>query len=392
MEPSRSPRTAVAMLIAATMSLAACHSTRHAAAPTPAGSVVPVGGGHSPTASVFGFRLSQAPSGRLYAATASCPHAAPGCVAVLRSDDLGVTWQMVARPPLTGGGRLGTDVHVMLGSDTALWFTYGDGGVLGSSDGGRTWHSWDQVDQGEVAGGTAWLYATGMPRVFTATGGGQPVPTAAQPSGINAVVAVTPVDADTAYVAGVQRNDPTLLLFRTTDRGRRWDRLPTATCSARGMDGLALVTVSAGPGDRLWGLCAGAPPGEATEPVVAVTSTDHGQTWQATAPAGTAIRGSFFTYPEVVYPHSSAVAWYPAGQRLYRSRDGGAHWSPAGTLDGDGQLTSMALSGSDVAVYATLRPVLPPPDPAVLLHVTTDGGRTWTTHPLTATTPAPTSS
>ena len=101
---------------------------------------------------------------------------------------------------------------------------------------------------------------------------------------------------------------------------------------------------------------------------------------------------AWFTYPEVVYPHSSAVAWYPAGQRLYRSRDGGAHWSPAGTLDGDGQLTSMALSGSDVAVYATLRPVLPPPDPAVLLHVTTDGGRTWTTHPLTATTPAPTSS
>ena len=39
-------------------------------------------------------------------------------MAVLRSDDLGVTWQMVARPPLTGGGRLGTDVHVLLGSDT----------------------------------------------------------------------------------------------------------------------------------------------------------------------------------------------------------------------------------------------------------------------------------
>lgn len=263
---------------------------------------------------------------------------------------IGAVLFVVAASPETVGGttawsRLGTqDIHSLAfdpDDENRLYFGH-HGGLLESTDGGRTWQG------GTLRGADAMnvrptsediFQIAGHDLYLESTDGGeswQPVPNDLPSLDLHAFT-VDPSDADRAWAYAVGAG-----LFETTDRGRRWElRQPgnwPLLASHAGADGSVLLGVSeAGlrqstDGGRTWTLLT-APGGQVTSLAATADGTiyagtsqglkrssDAGETWNPTAFSGVALTIA------VSPADPSTVALVDDQTRFFRSPDRGATW------------------------------------------------------------------
>ncbi len=355
----------VVLVVGASASIGA---VRHRAAPpgvvpsrTP--SVNPTTGPQSPpfTAAATAF----APSGTLFLVARSCPTdcAAAGARTVLmRSADGGGSWATVGELPGFFGGRL----TLLAADDSTLWLA-DDVTIAGSRDGGQTWQrgtiggsNAGSPGYAAAAGGAAWFAQNGA--VAVAPPGGALETVANQPPGHDTLGGLAAFGRDRAAVLTGQ--DPTW--YVTTDRGTHWSALADP-CRGTQHPGAGSATMAGAPDGSLWAVCAGQP-GAGRQDKQLVVSTDGGHTWRS--------HGSLESsgYGTRVVPLSGTVAWRTGDRAdLYRTTDG-THWprvAVTGDAAGGGTVFFGALSG-DTAAYVQ----------EDTLHVTHDGGQTWTSRAL----------
>jgi photosystem II stability/assembly factor-like uncharacterized protein len=318
--------------------------------------------------------IASAPSGTIFAITHTCGtgecslSGSPRHYSLLRSSDLARSWTMVASLNGLAGGN-DPVLGLAVADDHVLWIADGTH-YRGSVDGGKHWSIWDLGADptgskgGGLAGSTLWLAYHGQ--VLRAADGGQPVPTSAQPPGSGQIDSVAAVSSDSAIALrgqGSRRG-----WYRTVDRGARWSAA-TDPCAGLSHPNVADAYLDASSDGGLWAVCfvaGGRAPGWQI-----ATSADGGHTWQphpGAAPGG-----------DDVYPVSATVAWRTGGGGdVYRTTDSGAHWTDVGHLPPGTSLQGGFVRDADTALY-----VLPEPGTDhVTLHLTTDGGGTWTTLPF----------
>jgi len=349
----------------------------------PAGPPGPVA---PPPVGVMSVRAS--PSGTLYAVVqrcvADCSAAAPPVeYSLLRSTDLGTVWTTVGPldalgPALSSGPFGGGPGSLIVVSDSVMW-RFGDDAARSSVDGGRTWRpsTVGTIDGGSslgVAGGIVWLSQNGQ--VTVAGGGDAFTPTAAQPPG-DGPLSLSAISADRVVVerAGGHTSGSGRW-YVTSDRGADWAPFGDP-CAGTTHPGTSGAYLSATPDGGLWAVCM--PDGAGQTGVDVATSLDGGVTWQphAAGPGG-----------DDLLPMSTTVAWRGGTDSdIYRTTDRGAHWidvAPVGQFQRDGApqdtkafFVATAVD-ADTALYVNHSPGMP----AALIHLTRDGGHTWTTHPV----------
>lgn len=246
----------------------------------------------------------------------------------------------------TAWARLGTaDVHALAFDPTdpqRLLFGH-HGGLLASSDGGRSWKPTelsgaDAMNIGQLDG-ERWQIA-GHDVYLESTDGGAtwtPVPNDLPGLDLHAF-AIDPADADRAWVFAVGQG-----LFRTQDAGRHWELLDPNNWGA--------LTTYRRDGATVLG---------AIGPEGLVRSRDGGVTWEPMAYPGAPL---------------AALAAAPDGSALYaatsagirRSTDQGATWSDTGF---GGQALALAVSPTDPLRLAAV-------DVDTLFYASSDGGATW---------------
>jgi hypothetical protein len=317
--------------------------------------------------------IEAAPSGTMFAITHSCDAdpcaaSAPRRYTVMRSTDLARSWTTVGALDGIDGGidvRLGLAVA----DDSTLWIVNG-ARVLGSIDGGRRWSSWDlgadptQSKGGGLAGTALWLAHNG--RVLVATASTRPEPTAGQPPGSGPINSLAVLSAGSAIALRAQGTDAGW--YRTDDRGAHWSAA-TDPCAGLSHPNVADAYLAAGRDGGLWAVCfvaGGHAPGWQL-----ATSADGGHSWQP-HPGGAPGGGD-------VNPVSATTAWRTgSGADVYRTTDAGAHWTDVAHLPPGASIQGGFVKDANTALY-----VLPEPGTDhVTLHLTTDGGTTWTTLPF----------
>jgi hypothetical protein len=317
--------------------------------------------------------IASAPSGTIFAVTHTCGtgKCSPGAsqhYTLVRSTDLARSWTTIASlDGVTGGTDVVLDLAVA--DDDVLWIANGTR-FMGSVDGGKHWSSWNlgadptQSKGGGLTGTTLWLAYNGQ--VLRATNGGRPTPTGGQPPGSGQIDSVAVVSADSAIALRAQGSRKGW--YRTADRGAHWT--PAADpCAGLSHPNPTDAYLSAGRDGGLWAVCfvaGGRAPGWQI-----ATSADGGHSWQphpGDAPGG-----------DDVEPVSATVAWRTGtGADVYRTTDSGAHWTDVANLPPGSSLQGGFVRDADTALY-----VLPEPGTDhVSLHLTTDGGTTWTTLPF----------
>jgi photosystem II stability/assembly factor-like uncharacterized protein len=359
-------RVAAAALVgAAVVAAAGIFATGGPARPTPAGPGV--------TTRLPLDSIEVAPSGVIFAITHTC---AGGCSAItppnryslLRSTDLARTWTTVGTLDGVTGGKYAV-LDLAVASNDVLWIADGTA-VLGSHDGGRHWTRWDPGPDpagskgGGIAGTTLWMAFNGQ--VLVATDGGQPGPTAAQPPGTGAITSVAALSPQSAIVA--RESGDGAGWYRTDDRGAHWSPA-TDPCAGLAHPNVTDAYMTAGRSGGLWTVCfvaKGAYPGWQI-----ATSADGGHNWQphpGDAPGG-----------DDVSPVSATVAWRTGnGADVYRTTDAGAHWIDVAKMPAGSSIAGGFVLDANTALYVLPEPAIP----NVTLHITTDGGRTWTTRPF----------
>ena len=318
--------------------------------------------------------IQAAPSGTMFAITHTCGTGACSGSAsqrkytLLRSTDLARSWTTVgALDGIDGGADVLLDLVVA--NDAVLWIANGTG-LMGSVDGGKRWSRWDLgADPTQSKGGglidtTLWLAFNGQ--VLVATGGGRPEPTIGQPPGSGRISSVAAVSADSAIV--LREEGSSAGWYRTADRGAHWS-VATDPCAGLSHPNVTDAYMSAGRDGGLWAVCfvaGGRAPGWQI-----ATSADGGHSWQphpGDAPGG-----------DDVHPVSATVAWRTgSGADVYRSTDAGAHWTDVAQMPPGASIQGGFVRDANTALF-----VLPEPGTDhVTLHLTTDGGTTWTTLPF----------
>jgi hypothetical protein len=318
--------------------------------------------------------IASAPSGTIFAITHTCgtgecsAGASHRQYALLRSSDLARSWATIAS--LDGvSGDTDAALALAVADDHVLWIANG-ARFMGSTDGGAHWSSWNlgvdptQSKGGGLTGTTLWVAHNG--HVLRAADGGKPVPTSGQPPGNGQIGSVAAISADSAIALRVQGTRKGW--YRTTDRGVRWSAA-TDPCAGLSHPNLTDAYLSAGSEGGLWAVCfvaGGRAPGWQI-----ATSADGGHSWQphpGDAPGG-----------DDVNPVSATVAWRTgSGADVYRTTDAGAHWTDVAHLPPGTSLQGGFVRDADTALY-----VLPEAGTDhVSLHLTTDGGVTWTTLPF----------
>ena len=156
--------------------------------------------------------------------------------------------------------------------------------------------------------------------------------------------------------------------YRTDDRGAHW-AAATDPCAQLSHPNVTDANMSAGRDGGLWAVCFvadGASPGWQI-----ATSGDGGNTWQphpGDAPGG-----------DDVSPVSATVAWRTGnGADVYRTTDSGAHWTDVATIPRGASIQGGFVLNANTALYVLSEPG----GDVVTLHLTTDGGSTWTTLPF----------
>lgn len=248
-------------------------------------------------------------------------------------------------PPIEAWSRLGTDdVHTLavVGDDPSRILFGHHGGILASTDGGRSWRALstraDAMNLGVAPGGS--IVIAGHDVLVETRDGGRSWQD-------------VPADLPSLDIHGFARDpgNPARMwaylatggLWETQDGGRRWTRVL--------QENVALpVAVMTPTGTRLYGVTAQG----------LVGSDDSGRTWRGVAT------------PEL-YPMTSLAA-APGGSvlvasgldRLARSDDGGATWSD---LPFVGQPAAVALANGGRTVMLMSR--------TTAFFRSDDGGRTW---------------
>jgi hypothetical protein len=259
---------------------------------------------------------------------------------------------------------VGAIVRPLAADQNRLWVLAGHT-VSVTIDGGATWAHTDlggaggDEAAGSAGGGAAW-FVRGAD-VWISTGG--PPLRVARPSG-HALQRVVSVSVSQAYV---QTDEG--VWYTTHNGGHGWNRLSDPCAGTRyayaGRSSLAVAE-----SDRtIWVVCAGEP-GAGQMGKVLVVSTDNGATWTG--------RGELESsgYATEVYPVSATTAWR-VGDRasLYRTADG-VHWTAVATSSVDA-FAGVAAMDESAAAYLD-----PDAHGVTRLHVTFDGGATWTAVPM----------
>lgn len=93
-------------------------------------------------------------------------------------------------------------------------------------------------------------------------------------------------------------------------------------------------------------------------------STDGGQTWQAVADYGNCRAMSFL---------DAQSGWIATADRLSRTQDGGKTWEDVPLPEDVSEIAAISLRTEEEGYLL---------DDAGVLHVTRNGGETWTAHPV----------
>lgn len=342
--------------------------------------ILPRGGPHqsAPAGPVVATQLpldsiQAAPSGTIFAITHTCSGGCSGTkrpdqYALLRSTDLARNWTRVG--PLEG---IDGDADVILGlavaSDDVMWIR-NSMAVMGSHDGGKHWNRWDlgadptQSKGSTLVDTTLWTAFNGQ--VLLATDGGQPKPTITQPPGsgrISSVAAISTTSAIALRESGVEKG-----WYRTDDGGAHW--APASDpCAQLSHPNVTDANMTAGRAGGPWAICFVANGGYPGWQIA--TSADGGHSWQphpGDAPGG-----------DDVNAVSATVAWRTGnGADVYRTTDSGAHWTNVATIPPGSSIQGGFVLDANTALY-----VLPEAgSDRVTLHLTTNGGTTWTTLPF----------
>lgn len=195
--------------------------------------------------------------------------------------------------------------------------------------------------------------------------------------------AVQAISAEAAWVALVRDGDDAVGVFRTSDGGKTW----RAAAIPKRTRGLVLgVSVASFDGRHDWLIIH--PEHGMRRSSELYVSHDGGGSWTA-APVSP---GVDLPAPEKVFFRSPTNGWFVGSRfntgpyELYVTRDGGYNWEPQ-TLDFDPSLGQPNFPGpptffppryEEGVVEGYLRPSGPQlSEPASVLFVTQDGGRTW---------------
>jgi photosystem II stability/assembly factor-like uncharacterized protein len=281
---------------------------------------------------------------------------------LFRSDDGGQSWHRVTALPATYVAGLWPDPD-----DEGLVYARTRAGLYRSEDGGETWVRTAVSLSGRLdvllpgpQRGQALVFANDG-RVYSSTDGGQRWAWRGTLNRRGVVLTARRHPADGSILLGHQTG-----LWQSRDEGRTWRLWPTAPGLPRlydliqTADGILYLATSAGlyrshDGGSHWepvadglptatALAIAAAPADATilyagfEGHGLYRSTDGGRTWTATAldvpdPVGI-----------LVDPTAARHVWVRAAfQRIYESRDGGAHWTtPWEGLDLSTELITLA--------------------------------------------------
>lgn len=304
-------------------------------------------------------------------------------VVVRRSTDGGSTWSDVdfAEVPPPSPAQLGYSLRML---DERRGWLYG-GGLLATSDGGRTWTKVSDapVVQLDAAEGVTWA-ASADPCGDTGCGPFRVLRADAGSTDLREVLGARPgnpveLDAVSSRVALVLTESTDVaqgrgVLHATDDGGADWWTAETP-CGWRG----SLTAVSA---SRLWLGCTDEG-GGSQFPKSVHYSDDGGRTWEVRArrsPEKGADVGDIPVNGGVgqITPVSGGALVYlqssNGGGGVLRSEDGGRTWRPTLEVRDDTAVRMFFLDGRYGWAWTT--PELRQ------LHRTTDGGRTWTpVHP-----------
>jgi len=326
------------------------------------------------------FALAVDAAGVLYAVTGP---AFSGGNTFWRSDDGGGSWSKLReRAPITDSALISLTADPDA-AGTLYWLS--NLGLSKTTDGGLAWSCAPVVDCGapnrnvtafaadpassnrlyaindlqvlfgSVDGGASWMeISTGL-QVFDHKGVDR--------------LAVSPSSSDVLYAWGTQVGQSGVAypcFARSDDGGRTWKGLlPGARCGGLNVDpedGRTL-RILVGPERRLW------------------TSRDGGETWDEGAPAP--------ALGQVLPDPADPAALFLAGtDGLFRSADGGGHWSRWARLGFNDSGIRVLLGSTEASgvLYASLGSTLPAPPPPDalprLLQKSTDAGRTWTELPV----------
>jgi hypothetical protein len=352
-------------------------STTPSLAPSPAPSVAP---SSTPSAAANPaanpgqvISLAATSSGTLYAEVERC---VANCNAtdstqyryrytLTRSDNGGATWATVAQlPDLSPSALQPSSSLYPVGAD-GLWLD--SGSDLGwSGDGGRTWRHW-RLDGANIhgsdalAGGVLWLSRDA--NLYSANAANGPIKVPAPVNAPDVIQQVVATSADHAIVLAGNPDTSQYAWYETSDRGAHWTRWADP-CAATPYPSGEWTSLAIAPDGALWMVC-GSEPGAGNQAKRLMLSTDGGRTWQQ--------RGQLEVggYGTGVFAYSASVAWRTGGRAdIFRTTDG-RHWHDvAGPLDG--LAVQFAPIDQDSAAYTD----------GTLIHVTHDGGTTWSSHSL----------
>lgn len=309
----------------------------------------------------------------------------------------GMRWRLVG--PFRGGKV--TMVSGVPGNPAVYFMGTAGSGVWKTVDGGQVWTCVSDSERltgiGAVAVApsqpdTVYVGANGSPSGLykTTDGGAHWEMVALQGHGISSIV-IDPHNPDLVMAAategaggrGATANSPTGDggIQRTTDGGKTWKSVLPDPVS-----GTWLVFDPDNPknvyaGTRPAGGAGGGGGGRGAAPVTTPAtdsqiyrSTDEGATWTKTSPDGLP-GGSFGTIALAVAPGTNGLRIYNyVAQGIFRSDDGGAHWSRASDdprLIGGGQFHDVIVDPRDANIlFAT----------QTSLYRSTDGGKTWNSY------------
>ena len=171
-------------------------------------------------------------------------------------------------------------------------------------------------------------------------------------------------------------------IWRTTDGGTSWSRLPDP-CD-RPAEAIDLAELASPGGSTLFELCAGNP-GAGQEAKELLESTDGGA---SVRPVGDAPLGGLVEAFVALSPSLLVLAASSGAGFLYRSADGGRRWTSTTLDDGGAGLSNLAFVSPSVGFVVDGRPSASSlPD---RLLMTRDTGRTWAAVPIAPGPPPPT--
>jgi photosystem II stability/assembly factor-like uncharacterized protein len=263
---------------------------------------------------------------------------------VWRTDDRGRSWR-----PVMGGlplGRKAAQVLTQPGEpDLAYASMSGPGGVYRTDDGGGHWVA---ASHGLPDGmktlaldpahpGTLYAGIQSGDGVWRSTDGGRTWAEVAPglPSAAWLALAVVPTRPPTILASIDPYIDGDRAVYRWTGEGP-WEIVQTVSCFALALDPASPTTVWAGVGV------------EGESPIR--RSTDAGATWEPVGDLSDADAPLAIAF-DTRRPGTILVG---TAHGVYRSADGGAHWTPAnrGLLPGHRWITSLAIAPGQGAIYA----------------------------------------